>query len=728
MNKILKKSLLSGLFFYSQLTLAQKISSDMSIDELQERMTTLPRVVTDKGMEMSIAKMPQGYECPLFSNSPYGELVEAMEGLSSAIKTLPDCDDRSNSKMRDEVQEQIKNIVKGIADVKKTKDLATQSQTVETVNRIVDYTTELQKNLVAIVNQRNDPGNKCYKSSSPSAEKNIVFRVNSAFQSIAPLALDFAGKNPVLRNSLDAALPVLVGAKSVSNGIALLETALSEIRQYNIEDSKTRQAIIENTCSFMKLFNRVELLNDKRIDRIKTVTEDLKKRLEKAKVLKQNTMMEANLSRDVQVPLIYIGYVKENLASYSSVITSRQAIIMKEMRSEVNTAGPGQLSAAGVVLDKKNPPPARINVSNRQMYEASCGAVESLYTTEVATKLMQDIFAIGSVLKFDDKEPAISSSLALQLSQFKLVRDAFRNKHLTIKSYILNDIVNAKDDKLINCVQKGKEWVLSLVEAYDGFNNLVKQLEKSELEKSSVSKDVVAKLKSQDQKFANLQDNKAKFDLFSQLTESLADSEFTIRFDELPKYLFNGPQSMGYKSGNGPVYELLKNLEGHFNIAKKDFSGNILKLRLMAANKVKSVYGKFEASSILVSRDFNQKQIDNMVSLDVLRIGYIVKGTSEHRNICGYLKEAKKNYMDMTTHVMSLVSMCKMIEPILYKKDVSSSLRNYCLAENDQNLSQPLHHIQELFVPNGPQVMFGSILKKLSDLECPDSETILSSY
>lgn len=726
MNKILKKSLLSGLFFYSQLTLAQtlaqKISSDMSIDDLKEQMTALPRFVAEKGMEMSIAKMPSGYDCPLFSNSPYNDVLAAMQGLSEAIKTLPECDDKSYASVRDQLTQQIQSLSEGIETVRSNKNVSNQSLLIEKVKSIASTTQLLQTNLVAVAAKMSSPENKCYKSSSQSADKSIVFRANNLFQTIAPLALDFASKNPLMRNAIESNLPWIAGARAVSSGLSILETALSEIKQYNMNSSDTRQAIVENTCSFMKLYNRVEMINENRIKTIDKLRVDLEGRLNKAKKLKENTMQASNFTTNAPGLLIYLNLFKENLVKFSSTLVTSQAIILKE----VNATDVGSSSESR---------PSQINnnqsVTNRAIFEASCGAVDSLYKSEIPSKLLNDMDTLLTMYKIDDKSAIVpSNDLSLPISQFKLLRDSFKNKQSLISSFIPNQIVKSKDDKLFACFQKGKEWALSMSSANDAFAKLIQQLEQMELKKSGLSEGAVTKINNQDQKVNNLQENKTKFDLFSKLTdnltENIANSEFVFRFNSLPKYLFNGPQSYGMKSGNGPVYEILGYIEGEFKIAQKDLTTNVLKLRAIADSKTDFVYGVIEPGLIVKSIDMNSP-LDNVIKLDSINLSNIRKDSIEHFNTCGYLKNVKKYYMEMVTHAMSLVSMCKMIEPVLHLKDVSESLKKYCISNDDRKLSTPLQRVQQLSVPNGPKDMFASVLKKMVELECPDSAEILNS-
>ncbi len=616
-------------------------------------------------VKMTAFEMPAEYNCPLFSNSPYTDMLASLDKMQENLnRVMPECENKVALTKLNEASTALQQKVLEAQTQKKNGQSYKLSLT---TNSIVDITKVLQQSLVAVSNAKTKA---CYKSNSQF--RSMIFSINDTFQSLAPLILDIATTNTALTATLGPALQILAGADAFSKGLSLIEQIAKDSVQFDMSDNDNRVNTLKNTCQFMKLYNRLGYLRESRIGQMTTVHKKFQSDLAQMNA----NVGSANQSRAKGgVEFVSAASATKGWQDPSLELFEKLKISVSEEQNLIQKALGGFKQATA---DYNFP-----EITQCQ-----------LVRTSFKSSTLKDL--IGDLQKFS-KFTKNTAELQLDLDGISDY-EADLNKALT-------------DDNRQLCSQLGKDWLtkmdalflearrmLAIYEAQlielNGEEYLIKQ--------KKLVKDA-EKLKSTKSDYENLQ---------TMITyASFESSEVEKRARGMHKYLFAGPDKVVSECSSrdddnkcgpvdsiagigkafyqewrnqGPVYELMLN-------NGKYFDESMVKL-----TKAMAVIERFEAQFLPANvkatsestdlKLFNQYMVArNKIAFDMehLTTKYIVKGTNDHKNICGSAKLVISEYLKASTHMMATFGLCEMIKNVLHEPEVSKRLKNYCLPEND---------------------------------------------
>lgn len=612
-------------------------------------------------LKMSLAQVPDEFECPLFSNSPYKDILAALDGLQASINVFPKCG--GNEKTNDLMSLSSVELRQKILDAQSQQEKGETRKLGLSAEQILSSATKLQ-DLISKVTGSSETD--CYKSDE---SKKLIFSINDTFQSIAPLALDFAAKNPTLGPILAQYLPVVAGAKAVSKGISVLESALKFMPTIDIDDPETRVNVIKNTCSFMKLYNKIEYITLDRASRLKKINRDFDAKIKISREIKR-TVIEAMGGMMLSTSPIdaEIIKVKERFEKYQNFLGKASDELGNGKSSEIGT----------------------------------CSVIKTVFAAKTSIGLLEDMVKLANLLQKQDQI-------------------AFKKTKLEEYEHEMKKPDSLKETS--TCAELGQEWLMAqkealnevklIISAYDGATQNTAQ--------QSVAK---IKISREDRKTAELQADKAKLNIFADLSV-FEPGELERRMREMPKYLFNGPDGKitSYIYKNGPVYDLLQDYERSFKLALGRFKTSANALlgfeyqMFVMENLNKSLTSGHAIDPVL------QKYAEEGTDFPHLTTRFVSVGSIEHRELCNNAKLAIKAYVETTDHLLSSEYLCKMIEPVLKEPKVSVWLRRYCqdskglvtnvdVKAGYKELSRPL------FVEKGPKHQVEMIMHRYDELEC----------
>lgn len=612
-------------------------------------------------LKMSVAQVPDEFECPLFSNSPYQDILTALDSLQTSINVFPKCgtSDKANELMSTSSVDLRRKILEAQDQQAKgeTKKLGLSAdQILSGANRLQD--------LISKVSTEGD----CYKSQE---SKNLIFSINDAFQSIAPLALDFAAQNPTLAPILAKSLPMVAGAKAVSKGISVLESALKYVPTLDMSVSENRMAVIKNTCSFMKLYNKVEYLTLDRASRLEKINRDFDTKINASRMIKKSVLESLGVMTLASNPTdAEIIQIKDRSDKYQNLL----------VRAADELGAQSKNSAIG-----------------------SCSVIKTIYSMKTASGILSDMSRLALLLQKEDQI-------------------AFKKTKLEEYEAVMNRPDSLRD--VSNCAELGQEWLMAQKE---GLAELKSILLEYESQNQGTAQQSVAKIKisREEKKTADLQANKAKLNIFADLSV-FEPGELEKRMRGMPKYLFNGPDGNWFAKlrKNGPVYDLLHDNEVSFEGAMDRYRKAVMTLLNFEYMRILDETMKVKPQAGVARGDVAlRRYTQEGSSFKHLSTQFAKPGSYEHRELCNKSKLAIKAYVEATDHLLSSEYLCKMIEPVLKEQEVSMWLRRYCQDSKGLVTSSDVKAgykelARPLFTKGGPKQQIEAIMQKFDKLEC----------
>jgi hypothetical protein len=620
----------------------------------------------DSAIKMSLAQVPEEFDCPLFSNTPYKDILSALDGLQTSINVFPKCG--ANDKSTDAMTSLATDLRQRIFDAKSLQDKNETKKFGISAEQILSSATRLQD----LISKLSTSGQSdCYKTED---SKKLIFSINDTFQSIAPLALDFVAKNPALSSTLAPYMSTIAGAQAISKGLSVLEFAIQYVPTLNMDIPENRVAVIKNTCSFMKVYNKIEFLTLDRASRIKKINQDFDKKILASRMMSQSLMAAAPVA-----------------LTLSSNPTDSEIIKIKDKSERYQKI----LGKAADELTAQSMQQSNISI---------CSVVKTVYSMKISAGIAADLNQLSQLLKKQD-QVAFKKT---KLEEF----EGQMSQEDTLKSTQA-------------CAEMGQEWLAAQNEALAEIKNIIAEYDSLSQTDSSLS---VAKIKisREDKKQSDLQDNKAKLNIFTDLSV-FEPGELAKRMRGMPKYLFNGPQGSWYSikqyKQNGPVYDLLHDNETYFNKAMGEFNKQVNFFKSFEMRQSELEVSNARRLSPAAQDLYYKKLFQNMINFPHLSTDYVKVGSYEHRQLCDHSKLAIKSYVEVTDHLISNEYLCKMIDPVLKEAEVSMWLKRYCqnskgLVNNTDVKAGYKELARPLFEANGPKFQIELIMQKYENLGC----------
>ena len=662
----LKKVILVGLLapVISSVAFSQS-AREMKFQELSiESTREFTEVQTTAGTtsiarKMNLFEMPEEYQCPLFSDSPYADVLGAIDQMQNQLNTVfPACENKAGNDM---ISVKASSLRDKIFEAQKLQEQGQSYKLNLTTNSIIQLTQQLQQSLSTMAQSQTKV---CYRSNQQF--RNVIFSMNETFQSLAPVVLDFVKNNPALAVSMGPTLKILAGADNISKGISLIEQINKDSIMFDMSDKDNRMNTIKNVCQFMKLYRRVQYLRLSKLGQTQAIQSEFQKKL--------------------------------------SIMTDGVQKIKTQL-STVSVARDATFKSAGMAMAYSSDP-------TFDLFEKLSTAVQpSMIKVQ---KALADIESAKDQFKLP-LIPQCQTVLAIRKnSEFiKVLIDAaqfstnygdssdMERLSDTLKSYDSEFLKIDKNSEM--CVSLGQDWLqIANQILFEGRKLVLKY----EVSMSEINGDkFLADQKRVQQKEKQIQNEKSNYESLKTLINVAAfeSAELEKRFKDMHRYLFKGPDFNEVKAScdpndkntscsvstlkaayqwyrnDGPIYELLKNDEQYFNLELGKVSSaiqNILGFEQIVTQK--DFGGRIPSNQAL----FNQ-YIAKTYELSHVNTKYLVKNSPNYVNICRQSNIAINSYLKATEYLASSESLCNMIYPALdAETNIASALLGYCQPAN----------------------------------------------
>jgi hypothetical protein len=628
---------------------------ELSIDSTRE-FTESAGSNSSIARKMTLFEMPEEYQCPLFSDSPYSDVLGAIDQMQSQLNTVfPNCENKANN---DQISAKASDLRNKIFEAQKLQETGQSYKLNLTTNSIIQLTQQLQQSLSTIAQSQTKV---CYRSNQQF--RSVIFSMNETFQTLAPVVLDFVKNNPALAQTMGPTLKILAGADNISKGISMIEQIAKDSVMFDMSDKDNRMNTIKNVCQFMKLYRRVQYLRLSKIGQVQTVHNDFQKKL---------TLMNQNL---------------EKIKSQSAVAVQDTSFKgAAAMHFSVSTDPTFDLYES---LSKSLP-------SEIIKVQKALSDIESA-KEQYNLPLISQCQTIVSIRKNQDLQNTLSN-----ISEFSLsYGDSLDIERLTdsMKVYDQEFIQIQKNNDKKSCVELGQDWLRMANQIIFEARKLVSKYEISMSEINGEK--FITEQKRISQKEKEIKNEKANYESLKTLINIAAfeSAELEKRFKDMHRYLFKGPDfnevkascdpndknancSMGtikaayqWYRNEGPIFELLKNDEQFF-----DLEYNKVNAALRDIMNFEYLMTQKEFAGKIPSGEKGFVQFMTQAStLSHLQTKFLAKNSPTYVQMCRQSNIAINSYMKATGYLASSESLCNMVYPALdAETNISNALLSYC--------------------------------------------------
>jgi len=602
--------------------------------------------------KMNLFEMPEEYQCPLFSDSPYTDVLSAIDQMQNQLNTVfPGCEIKVNN---DQLSEQAGNLRNKIFEAKQLQDRGQSYKLNLTINSVIQMTQQLQQSLALISQSQTKV---CYRSNQQF--RNVIFSINETFQSLAPIVLDFVKNNPALAQTMGPTIKILAGAQNISEGISMIEKIAKDSVMFDMTDATERVHTIKNVCQFMKLYRRVQYLRLSKLGNIQSVHSDFQKKIN---LMSQKLLLIKNqLGVRTQEAALSAGLLQVPAE------TDPALDLFEKLSKTIN----GYLLKTQKAL-------ADVDSAKEQYNLPLIPQCQIVLAAQKNTSLRQ---ALIDVVSFSDVYGESTDIDLLNASLKSNERELTKNQ----------------DQKM--CVQLGQDWLNMAQQILVEGRKLVLQYESkiSEVNGEKFMSDQKRIL----QKEKQIENEKSNFESLKTLINVAAfeSAELEKRFKDMHRYLFKGPDfnevnpicnskdensncfmsslkaAYQWYRNDGPIYELLKNDEQFFEFEYNKVKTAVHNVIMFERKMTRSEFG---GKTPLKQKDFD-RYLTRAYELSHLNLKFLTKNSPDYVNMCRQSNMALNSYLKATEFLASSESLCNMIYPALDAEiNISSALLGYC--------------------------------------------------
>lgn len=245
--------------------------------ETPKQPTSINTPTVDKQTPASnskIADVGSEYSCPLFENKPYQNLNAAIQNLSSVLTQIPDC--KNEKETIASIEKNQTAISSSVDNLQKYMDPDIDLSTVDASSVSSNAQAAVQgiKNISDIFSNKYFVNSNCGKQALSSGS--IITSLSDVVNNLAPFALMAASVNPAVSATVKMAM---MGTIFASSTVGAMSNLISESLP-SMETSEQRKAILQNVCSYSKVFKQVEFLTLAKSGRFDQITKSLNKNID----------------------------------------------------------------------------------------------------------------------------------------------------------------------------------------------------------------------------------------------------------------------------------------------------------------------------------------------------------------------------------------------------------------------------------------------------------------
>lgn len=610
---------------------------------------------TGTNTQIQVAQVPNEFYCPLFESNPYDSIFRALDALTSSMRVNPECQ-QQQPQYTDfySDSEKIRNLVTQLQQMQADPNVSATASTRD-VERII---TDAVSGVTNIAN--NLSNNKLLnKNCGPSKSSlgTALLAVNDILNNLAPIGLVLAAANPAVGIATKVALMGGVYATTAIKGFDQYARANS----LDINNPEVRKAILQNTCQFVKVRQKIDFLQLGEEGRLNDIKDNLFKNIEAYRARYTNPSSSL-------LPLMQYKYQTEKIITDLEAKVVDDKYNMNFYNAKIKGAGEDKerICLVGSSLVKKS--------KDAETFPAS--VLRILETAVEASKLNTSTNSTTSITGTGTVDPQVQT----ESDELYLAFTKSRNRlGILVGKALGDDIVEAAKATPL-CAEETKTWMKRMYEIIVYSDNIVNK-EVKEIETILAQSN---EYKIWNAQYIKLKSEKGSMDRVIKVLREMARpdavyirSELDQRSQELKATLFRSNNIFGISTSKAPVYAWLDNNMEMHRVSLSRFTDFVKLLQKGSFQITKTSKNQFDSKKSWAEQDKAMLQdLNTMSRLENINVKTLPKGSRQYEIACQQLQEAYLKYKASKDYLGSAQFMCDMIDP--YVNDTSDQIIAFC--------------------------------------------------
>ncbi len=627
--------------------------------------------------EMSVAKVPDAYSCPLFENRPHSELIAAIDALDKEVKASPECNGSPSAKNIEENGNAIKQSLAALQTI-----MAAQDPSQVDPNQIEQTMTAALTaagNLGDVINNNVFLNSKCGRQSMSTGK--VLLALNDVISGLAPYALFAVSMNAALA----PALPFVIGGTIATSGISALSKMIDQ-NTLSMTNPDHRKAVLVNTCEFTKVAKKVRFMQLAQSGKIDKITQDL-----------ENTVALYNAKfgkpgRELSALLKYRETAQSTISNYEAQ--------SKKDLSEVQN------------LENQ------LKVNNDDLMICTLGNEMATWASDGKTFPSSVFLNLKHATEQSDRSAKLQvvSLISLNQSSIKKIKDTAEKS-------------SSEEDALRICAQTSRSWIAGIRQALTMTVSTIRKAKadlEGELSKNGDYRTWKAQYsRIETEKVTIRRVEKAMLEL-SKDNSIIDRSELSQRMSRLKSGLFGSKTAFAF--GKPPVLAWIDHTKKMHDEAISAFLQGLKAIRSGSFSLTRLGRGEVKMIPVLapVPITYNDPNLieaaKEMQNLSNINLDQIQLGSREHEIVCQQLESTWLDWSAAIDHLGAIQFFCDMIDPVLDVK-IDNSVVTACRGVtqlNGNTFKKSIYkQAQTVLIEKGFRNSASLVSKKLKELQCP---------
>jgi hypothetical protein len=660
-----------------------------------------PIIPNQPGMQGVGQSMIQGASCPLVDNRPYADLTAAVNNLYQHINPVADCEKDANLEQVNKAVQQMKASAEiaqrywNDPNAMQLKPGANPEDQAAIDPKYMDENIILYSNAVTgtLENLKivaDALSNNAFVKSSCGKQllsfSGIIKSLGDVATSITPMALLGAAANPANKPLLAAVLGV-----STFGAVSQVVRQVVNAGVMDMRKPENRLILLQNTCEFSKIADRVRYLKLAQAGQIAEVTEEI--RLAKTNAMRT---MQMNMSPRLQQVILIRDNIRKELNEAN-----------KRLRQDNN--------------DFKNEIQSKLRQSGKDNFQI-CNLAETVVDAITPGEFPATIL--------ENYQSLLENQQKITLGQRSLLNAERKSREQLIK------LRDSKSLSTLKCAEVGNAYLNTLATIIKDTQATIRSHSAAIRQKISEDPDGGPFQDKEDKVIQDTEDMNKILSVIEKLKDDTAapdKAEMNDQLYVLKRALFGDSEGwlamIGYK-GQSPALGWLTVMDENHSMALQRMQNewNVLRAgscRLTKSGCVVPVQTRKESIGL---NEFEKQQLSQYLDdikvadqLSNVTLDIAPPGTEQNVLICRRLENAYLEWVSVWDFLGAQGLFCRVIEP-MFDSTVQKKIHNHCLDDKRYDgktlkLSLLNTRVQAL-VSSGYKAKAQLITKKMDELQC----------
>lgn len=615
--------------------------------------TPAPRDQNNRPIIAPACNVPPEYDCPLFENRPHDGLIQALDALSYAMSTEPECQQQQNSISY--VQQNTAAIKQVLGNLQYYMDKpdAAYSQ-MATLEQSITAAVQAAGNIGQLFSSNSLLNSSCGKEVMSGGK--VLLAINDILNGLAPYALMATAANPAIGG---AATFAITGGAMATSAISSI-VKMIEQGTVDMTNPEHRKAVLKNTCQYTKIARKVRFMQLAQSGQIQEITKELDQQVAAYRA------RFGEPSQSLQATLDWSNNMDTQNNNYDGQIR-RDNFEMNGLEMQMKEAEKDDLYTcliANELVRRSN----RIDTGGSGQFGSTTSTNARIFPTSVFANL-EAVASLGANTEYE-----------LQISSIRLLNEVSRKRVMALEAQVMGDDASA----IQLCAQTARSWVKGIRQALTLTTTLL-NAEKEEVNQQLLQNPEYAAWKQQADMIKTEEQTVSRV---ARVMKELAKDTSVIDRSELDQKinLIKGAlfgNRGAWKWGRPPIHEWLEHtLRLHGNRISS-FQENIRSLQTAAYQIRASGKLNMQIMQQMAARKDYQEAIAKSAAaanLDTITLERVPIGTRGHEIACQMMETTWLDWAAAIDHLGATDFMCDLVDGYIDNK-VEKAIVNFCRGE-----------------------------------------------